>query len=279
MKERMVIQDSLNENKLTGLVRLVRKIVKGTLVVEGVGAVFLSFQFIPQFGIGKGLAVSVFTSVSAFCNAGIDIIAMDSLVAYHGNVLVNVVVMFLIISGGIGYTVWWDIITQIKRAVREKRVSKKIFAKLTLHSKVVLFMTVFLLISGACVFFIMEYHNPLTMKDFSLKDKILASFFQATTIRTAGFMTIDQNAMTVPSQFLSVIYMFIGGSPAGTAGGVKTSTVGIVILLVVSVVRGKENVEAFRRTVSYETVQKAVSYTHLDVYKRQSYYLLDFWML
>lgn len=259
LKERLVIQDSLNEKGISGMVRLVKRIIKGTLFVEFLGAFFMSFQLIPEFGLGKGIAYSIFTSVSAFCNAGIDLFGDNSLIPYLTNPIINIVICCLIISGGIGFTVWWDIIKTLREAVKTRMRPKRVIDRLTVHSRLALLLTFLLVVIGALFFFVMEFNNPKSMGALSLPEKIMASFFQSVTTRTAGFMTIPQENFTTSSQFLSILLMFVGGSPAGTAGGIKTVTFGIVLLSVISVSQGKINTEVFHRTIPEITVRKALA--------------------
>lgn len=259
LKERMIIQDSLGESRLQGLVKLVIRIIKGTFMVEAVGAVLYCFEFIPAYGIAKGIGVAVFTAISAFCNAGFDIIGDYSLMPFNSGFFVNITTMGLIITGGIGFTVWWDLL-RIKRQIKENDLGiAKNIRKLTLHSKIALSMTIVLIFGGAICFFLLEYQNAHTMGQMNMYQRIVASLFQSVTTRTAGFFTIPQNEMTLSSQFLTIILMFIGGSPSGTAGGIKTVTFGIIMLSVVSVVKGKENTEIFRRTIPSNTVRKSLA--------------------
>lgn len=265
LKERLVIQDSLNEKGISGMVRLVKKIIKGTIFVELCGALLLSIQMIPEYGFGKGIVYSVFTSVSAFCNAGIDLFGNDSLIPYLTNPVVNIVICCLIISGGIGFTVWWDIIKTLKEAVKNKMRPKRAIERLTIHSRLAILLTFLLIITGAVFFFVMEFNNPLSMGGLTVPQKIMASFFQSITTRTAGFMTIPQESFTTSSQFLSILLMFIGGSPAGTAGGIKTVTFGIVLLSVISVSKGKIFTEVFHRTIPEITVRKALAIMSINL--------------
>lgn len=266
LKERMVIQDSLNESGLSGLVKLVKRIAKGTVIVEGIGAFFYCFQLVPEYGFINGIAKAIFTAVSAFCNAGIDVFGDYSMQPYFTNPLINIVTMALIITGGIGYTVWWDIARIIRGLPKNKIGLKKNFMHLSLHSKVALTVTAFLIVTGAVLFFILEYDNKNTIGNLNIFQKIMASFFQSITTRTAGFLTISQEAMRTPSQFLAILLMFIGGSPAGTAGGIKTSTFGVVIFFILSIVRGKERTEAFHRTITYENCQKALAILSISLF-------------
>ncbi|SHJ61223.1 TrkH family potassium uptake protein [Tepidibacter formicigenes] len=247
LHQRLLIQEALNQYDLSGLVRLTRHILIGTFIIEGIGAIILSMVFIPEMGFLKGLGYGAFHSISAFCNAGFDLMGnFSSLTSYTENIVVNIVIMTLIILGGLGFSVMFDII------------KKKNFSKLSLHSKIVIVMSSFLILSGFVLFFAMEYSNPKTLGNLSFKGKILGALFQSVTTRTAGFNTIDLAAMKDSSKFLTIIFMFIGGSPASTAGGIKTSTIGVLILAVITFIRGKEDVEAFGRRISYSVVNKSL---------------------
>ena len=257
---RMLIQDAFNLNTLSGLVQFIQKVLMGTFVVEGIGALFYMFVFVPEYG-AKGIWISIFNSVSAFCNAGIDIIAEDSLCAYAVHPLMNIVTCMLIILGGIGYVVWWDVIRVMKNIKRQKL---KCFQSLTLHSKMALSMTGFLIVTGAVAFLILEYNNPLTMESYSLLDKIQLSLFQSVTTKTAGFATIPQQHLTNASAMISLLLMFIGGSPVGTAGGIKTVTIAVLIVSAFSTIRNKEEVVFFKRTISKKAISKAVAVTSIS---------------
>lgn len=255
ISDRLLLQDTFNLNTLSGLVRFVKKVIAGTFIVEGIGALMYMTVFIPQYG-AKGIWISVFNSISAFCNAGIDIISENSLCEYATNPVINVVTSFLIVTGGIGYVVWWDFIRVIKLY---KTHGLKCFKFMTLHSKIAVFMTVMLIISGAVLFFIFEYNNPLTMGNHNLFDKIQLSLFQSVTTRTAGFATIPQENFTNASAVISVLLMFIGGSPVGTAGGVKTVTIAVLVITAYSMVKDKNEITVFNRAISQKAVKKAIA--------------------
>ena len=255
LSDRLLIQEAFNLNTLSGLVRFVKKVIGATFLIEGIGAVLYMIVFVPRFGV-RGIWISVFNSVSAFCNAGLDIISENSLCEYATNPLINIVTSALIIIGGIGYIVWWDIIRITKLY---KKQGKLCLQKLTLHSKIVLFMTAFLIVAGAVSFFIFEYNNELTLANYSLFDKIQISFFQSITTRTAGFATIPQQNLTNPSAIISLVLMFIGGSPVGTAGGIKTVTVMVLILTALSTVKNKNEITVFNRSISHYSVKKAIA--------------------
>lgn len=253
--DRMLIQDAFNLNTLSGMVKFIKKVITGTFVVELAGALCYMTVFIPEFGV-KGIWISIFNSVSAFCNAGIDIIGDASLCRYVSHPMINIVTSALIILGGIGYVVWWDVIRVSKNIKRQKL---KCFQMLTLHSKIALLTTGILIFAGAVVFFVFEYNNPLTMKDYSFWDRVQASFFQSVTTRTAGFATIPQQNLTNASSIVSLLLMFIGGSPVGTAGGIKTVTTAILLVSALSTIRGNDEVVLFGRAISKEAVSKGVA--------------------
>ncbi|MEG1254743.1 TrkH family potassium uptake protein [Clostridium sp.] len=246
LKERLIIRESLNSTSLQGIVKLARYIIMLTFSIEIIGALLLSIQFIPEFGIKKGIYYSIFHSVSAFCNAGFDLMGgYNSVMAYSDNALVIITISLLIIIGGLGFYVWDEIYNY--RKVR----------RITIHTKLVIAMSIFLVAFGFVMFFIFEYSNPDTLKDMSMKGKVLSALFASVSPRTAGFNSINLGSMTVASTFLTIMLMFIGGSPGSTAGGIKTSTAGVLFMTVISVIRGREDTELFKRKVNKETVYKA----------------------
>ena len=255
LKESQLIQDAFNLNSLSGLAKFVKRVILGTLIVEGIGAILYMFVFIPDYG-ARGIWISIFNSVSAFCNAGIDIIAENSLVGYATNPLINAVTETLIILGGLGYIVWWDVVRVLKDW---KRLKWKCFQKLTLHSKIVLSITAILVFGGAALLLAFEYNNPLTIGNYSFFDKMQVALFQSVTTRTAGFATVAQENLTNPSAILCLLLMFIGGSPAGTAGGIKTVTIVVLIATAYTTIKNKNEVSLFNRDLTRQTVRKAVA--------------------
>ena len=253
--DRLLIQDAFNLNTMSGLAKFVKNVLFGTFFIEGIGAILYMLVFVPEFGV-KGIWISVFNSVSAFCNAGIDIIAENSLCNYATNPLINIVTSVLIILGGLGYIVWWDVLRVVKSRSRKNR---KIFRHLTLHSKIAMTVTAGLILVGAILIFVFEYANPLTIGEMSLFDKIQVSFFQSVTTRTAGFASVAQENLTNASAAVSLLLMLIGGSPVGTAGGMKTVTVAVLICSAFSTIRNKNSTTLFGRRVSEESVKKAVA--------------------
>ncbi|MBR5137343.1 MAG: potassium transporter KtrB [Clostridia bacterium] len=253
--DRLLIQDAFNLNTMSGLAKFIKSVLLGTFVVEGLGAVLYMFVFVPKFGV-KGIWISLFNSISAFCNAGIDIIGPNSLCDYATNPLINFTSSMLIVLGGIGYIVWWDVLRVVKN--RNHR-NKRVFKHLTLHSKIAIVATLVLLFGGALLIFVCEYGNPNTIGNMPLFDKMQVSFFQSVTTRTAGFATIPQENLTDATSVISFIMMVIGGSPVGTAGGIKTVTMVVLICSAFTTIRNKNQTTIFHRTVSEESIRKAVA--------------------
>ena len=253
--DHLLIQDAFNLNTLSGLTQFVKNVLIGTLLIVGIGAVLYMLVFIPEFGL-KGIWISVFNAVSAFCNAGIDIIGESSLCDYATHPLINIVTALLIILGGLGYIVWWDFLRVFKSRTYKKR---KVFRHLTLHSKIAVTATLGLILGGAVLIFILEFNNPKTIGSLSLLDKIQVSLFQSVTTRTAGFASVLQENLTDPAAAVSMILMMIGGSPVGTAGGMKTVTIAVLFCSAFATARNKENASLFGRCISAESVKKAVA--------------------
>ena len=253
--DRLLIQDAFNLNTMAGLAKFIKSVLLGTFVIEGLGALLYMFVFVPQFG-ARGIWISIFNSISAFCNAGIDIIGENSLCDYVTNPIVNIVTSLLIILGGIGYIIWWDVLLVTKNRTKRNR---KIFRHLTLHSKIAITSTIGLLLGGAILILICEYNNPATIGDLSLPDKIQVALFQSVTTRTAGFASIPQENLTNASSIVSLILMFIGGSPVGTAGGVKTVTMVVLLCSAFATIQNKNQATMFHRTISSQSIRKAVA--------------------
>lgn len=259
LKERILLQDAYNLDTLSGLVRLTLTILKGTILVETIGAIFYCFVYIPEFGVISGIEKSIFNSISAFCNAGMDLVGENSLANYRGNILINLNTMMLIIIGGIGFPVWKDVIRVLRLSIKNKLSRKTIFRKLELHSKLVLTITAILLFGGALIILVLEWNNPDTLGNLPWWEKGMAAFFQSVTTRTAGFFTIPQENFGNASSFVCILLMFVGGSPSGTAGGVKTVTIGMMVLAVISIVKGRKDTEVFHRKISEDYVKKGMA--------------------
>lgn len=255
LKERLIIQEALNQYNLAGLIRFTKYIVLMTFIIEGLGTLFLSIRFIPQYGWITGIAYSIFHSVSAFCNAGFDLIGDGrGLTPYVSDPIVSIIIPLLIIVGGIGFSVITDVITNKK------------FKKLSLHTKMALVITLLLLITGFIGFTVLEWRNPRTLGGLNISNRFLSGFFQSTTTRTAGFNTIDFSQMRNTSKLLTVILMYIGGSPASTAGGIKTTTLGVIFFTIVSVIQGKSETELFRKRISRDIVNRALTIAFIGIF-------------
>ena len=255
LKERIVIREAYSMDSLSGMVAMIIRILKGTFLVEGIGALFYAIQFVPEYGFAKGIAYSVFHAVSAFCNAGIDILGDSSLIPYAGNVVVNFTTIFLIILSGLGFLVWQDLLQNFKSLWKKEINGRKFFQKLRLHTKVVLVMTGILIVAGTLDFLILEYHNPGTIGTMSFGQKLMASLFHSVSTRTAGFATVPQGELTPATMFTTCFLMFIGGSPGGTAGGVKTTTIAMMILCCITILKNRKDVECFGRRVQWENIR------------------------
>ena len=259
MKGRIMIQQAYGLDTLSGMVRFVIRILKGTFFVEGIGAVLFAIKFVPEFGAARGIWYGVFHSVSAFCNAGIDIIGNDSFIRYVDSPLVNFTTMFLIVMGGLGFPVWYDVITTVRQEGAKKVPRRRFLTRLGLQSKIVLTMTAFLILAGALGFFVLEFNNPDTIGSLSVPEKAMASAFQSVTTRTAGYASVSQSGLTDSSKMLGCILMFIGGSPAGTAGGIKTTTAAMLLLTAASVLRGRRDTECFGRKLENGVVRSGIT--------------------
>lgn len=252
LKERLVMQEAYNTFSLQGVISHVRYMILFTLSVQGVAALVLMTQFIPMYGLGKGVYFGIWHAISAFNNAGFDLLGnFTSVTVINTNKVVLITLATLINIGGLGYLVWRELISGIR--------SKKKIKNFTLHSKVVLTMSVGLIVLGTLVFLIFEWNNPNTMQGMRFSDKIANSYFSGTTPRTAGFNSISNSDMSPAGKLITMLYMFIGGSPGSTAGGVKTTTLGIVIFTLISVIKGREDVEIYKRKLSQSTVYRAIA--------------------
>ncbi len=246
LHERRLLLQSAGALTLSGVSAVFKQVLIGTLVIEGVGAALLSIRFCPRFG-AKGIWYSVFHSVSAFCNAGIDILGdtgSSSFMAYQEDWFVNFVLMALVIVGGLGFLVWNDL---LKKRFR--------FKKLELHSKLVLVITAVLVIGGWIILYLTERNT--SMANLSEPNKLLASLFQSVTTRTAGIATTDQAALSNSGAIISLFLMFIGGSPGSTAGGAKTTTVAVFLLSCVRLARNREDVVVYKRRIDDRIVRQA----------------------
>lgn len=255
LKEKVLMAESINTNRMHNFSALIKKIILGTFLIETLGAVLLSIRFIQMFGTLKGIYFGIFHSVSAFCNAGFDLLGnptpFSSLTQFSNDPLIILVISALIILGGLGFLVWDDI--------TEKRFQ---FKKLNLHSKIVILTTFSLLVISTVLFYIFENKNLLSHMSFG--NKFLNSFFSAVTPRTAGFNSIDISSLSQSSKFLTIILMFIGGSSGSTAGGIKTTSLFVIIAFVISSIQGKDGIYTLGKNIKNEILNKALLITVIN---------------
>jgi trk system potassium uptake protein TrkH len=249
LKDRLIMQEERNSFSLQGLVKLTQYVIKSTLLVEFVGVVLLATAFVPDFGLPKGLWFSLFHSISAFCNAGFDLIG-NSFVDYVGHPVVMLTLSALIIIGGLGYFVYIDI--------TKNRLE---WRKYNLHTKMVLTISAFLLLVGFLLVFIIEFSNPDTFGNLNFIEKFFAAIFQGVVPRTAGFNSIDMALVRPATAFVIMLLMFVGGSPGSTAGGVKTTTVGAIVVAIWAVIKGNKDVEVYNRQIPLSQVFRALAVT------------------
>lgn len=246
LRERLIIKEQLNQKTMSGLVKLTIYVILSTFVIEGIGTILLSFKFIPIYGPIKGIWQSLFHSVSAFCNAGFDVTG-KSMNPFASDLGINMIISVLIILGGLGFSVFIDI-SKVRKIKRFK-----------LHTKFVLSITVILLVAGMLAFIFIEFNNPSTIGNMNFSDKLLSSFFQSVVTRTAGFNSVSIGGLRDTTVFFFIILMFIGGSPGSTAGGIKTTTFGTLILATLSVIRGDKDVNIFQRRIGEDIINRSLA--------------------
>lgn len=256
----IVVKEALNRDELGDFKTYLASIIKYTAIIEGTGMLLLALRFVPEFGFASGLFVSLFLAVSAFCNAGFDNLGAYSLQEYVHDPLINLVITTLIILGGIGFSVWFDVTHNIQSIIKNKCKSgwKRSYRMLKIHTRLAINMTLGLIVIGTLVFLVVEWNNPNSIGNFTFGEKVLASFFQTVTMRTAGFATLDYELIKPFSLFFFIGTMFIGGSPGGAAGGIKTTTFALVALLVISEIKGQKHVNYSHHTIPIEIIRRAI---------------------
>lgn len=247
-KERELIKEERNAENSGEIIDFIKKIVIIVLLIEGIGAFFLTLEFLKEFNLSKAIYYGIFHSISAFCNAGFALFS-NNLEGYTGSILMNMTIAYLIILGGIGFSVINSVLVAVRKDVK----------RFTLTSKVAILVSMFLTFVGMILFFLLEYKNPTTLGNLSIIDKVLASFFQSVTTRTAGFNTVPMATLKPATIFMFCILMFIGASPGSTGGGIKTTTIGVIVLYVVGIVQGKENINVFNRRISWDILNRALA--------------------
>jgi trk system potassium uptake protein TrkH len=247
---RDIVQETISQQPMAELARLLKTVFLVTIAIESVGWVLLTFRFLNYYSLTKAVYIALFHAISAFCNAGFSLFS-NSFEAYSGDIFINTVLALLIIIGGLGFVVIYDLYKN------RKLITQRQLSKLTYHTRIVLFMTLILILVGAIVFFVLEYSN--TLKNDSLMTKVVASFFQSITARTAGFNTIDIHSLANATLFFLMILMFIGASPGSCGGGIKTSTFAIITASVLARFRMQEDVNIFYRRIPSAIVSRAIS--------------------
>ncbi len=250
LKNRLILQEELNNLTLSGVVKLTKYVLYSTFFIEAVGALILSFRFVPDFGFWKGIWFAIFHSVSSFCNAGFDLIG-NSMESYAGSFLVIMTMSILVVIGGIGFSVFINLFQNIRM--------KKPMSRLSIHTKLTLVITSGLLVVGFIFIYLVEFTNPETLGAMSGTEKILSAIFQSVVPRTAGFNSIPMGSLRDASTFFIILLMFIGGSPGSTAGGIKTTTIGVVYLTILSNIKGKEDVELYKKRIPKRAINKAIT--------------------
>lgn len=259
LEDRQLLNDSLNLDKRQGLLSFLKRLFKGVFLIEGVGTLLFAIKLIPLYGFWKGLWASLFQAVSAFCNAGMDVMGPSSMIEFRDSGLLMGTTMALIVLGGLGFVVWFDVIDGLREGIRNHFRPLQIFRHLPVHSKLVLSMTAALIAIGTLCVFAAEYENPATIGGMDLPGKLGNSLFQSITFRTAGFASVPQESLTEISCLVGYVLMFIGGSPVGTAGGVKTVTAFLVFRNVHSYIRSKKENVVFHRRISEDLMRKATA--------------------
>ncbi|MFV0254603.1 MAG: TrkH family potassium uptake protein [Erysipelotrichaceae bacterium] len=263
ISEKIIVQESLNKSNLRDMPNFLSMVFKVTVIFEFVGLVLLSFHFIPQYGWLQGLYYSLFHSVSAFCNAGIDVLGNNSFQDLTLMPLLNFTIISLIITGGLGFSVWWDISKVYQPVIFKIKDWKKTYSKLQVQSKIAIKMTVILLTVGTLLFFLIEFNNVNTIGNMNISSKFMTSFFQSTTLRTAGFSTINLAHSMDASKFFMLLFMLIGGSAGGTAGGIKVTTFFVIIIFVISQLKGSNELVSYKKTINLSIIRKALAVVFL----------------
>ncbi|MGE7365292.1 TrkH family potassium uptake protein [Desemzia incerta] len=256
----LAVNEALNRSELSDFNHYLASILKYTLIIEGTGMFLLSFRFVPEFGWGKGLFTSLFLAVSSFCNAGFDNLGALSLQKYVHDPLVNIVIIALIVLGGIGFSVWFDVTHNIQSIIKMKVRSgwKRSYRLLKTHTRLAINMTIGLIVVGTLMFLLVEWSNPASIGTYSVGEKVLAALFQTVTMRTAGFATIDYELVKPFTLLFFIFTMFIGGSPGGAAGGIKTTTFALIFLLIINEVKGQKHINYANHSIPIELVRRAI---------------------
>lgn len=257
LRQRMVMAQALNLSDMDAVVKIQKLVITGSLSIQGVGALILFLRFLPQFGFGRALAWGVFHAISAFCNAGFDLFGYlqpgQSVIVFNDDPIILLTLMALVTIGGLGFLVW------------EEMARVRSFKKFSVYTKLVLVMTGGILLIGTLVILILEWNNPATFGNMPFWQKLLNAFFQTGTLRTAGFVSVDQAFLRDATKAFSILIMFVGGSSGSTAGGLKTVTIVVLLLFVWAKARGKQSVHVFKRNIPGEKAVDAMTITFITV--------------
>lgn len=258
MNEKIAMKELLNQEKVFDMHRFLFDILRYTLLFEGTGMFLLALRFVPEYGFLPGLFKSLFIAVSAFCNAGFDVLGAVSLADYAHDPLIMITVMSLIVLGGLGFAVWFDVRDKLKPLFTRKITLRKFRNSLNLHTRIVIDMTLVLILGTALIILVIEFNNMKTIGTFTFPEKVLTSLFESVTLRTAGFASVDYSGLALGTKFLMCLVMFVGGSPGGTAGGIKTTTLAVLVLYILCNLRGRHSTVMLKRTVSMEIIIRAM---------------------
>ena len=257
LRQKMVIAQAFNLNDMDGVVKIQKLVLTGSLSIQGIGALILFLRFWPQFGFGRALAWGVFHAISAFCNAGFDLFGYldpgQSLIVFNDDPIICLTLMALVTIGGLGFLVW------------EEMARVRSFKKFSVYTKLVLIMTGGILLIGTVVILLLEWNNPGTFGNMPVWQKLMNAFFQTGTLRTAGFVTVDQGALRDATKVFSILIMLVGGSSGSTAGGLKTVTIVVLLLFIWAKARGKESVHVFKRNIPGTKAVDAMTLTFITV--------------
>ncbi|MFV8771179.1 TrkH family potassium uptake protein [Aerococcus urinaeequi] len=260
IRDQVAVSGALNNSSLNDISNWLRRIFHYTFIIEIIGALLFATYFIPTYGLRRGAFLSIFMAISAFCNAGFDPLGNSSMIGLQTQPVVNWTIISLVILGGIGFSVWFDVASQMKKFdwSRPKVALKNAFRQLRPHTKLALKMTILLITLGTFLFLAFEWNNSDTIGKMSIGNKFMTAVFQTVTMRTAGFASIDYTLVHPVSILIFVVTMFIGGSPGGTAGGLKTTTFALVLMLAIAEIRQKEFINFDKHTIPAKLLRQAL---------------------
>ena len=265
MNEKMAMKEMLNQDRVVNMRKFLLDILYYTLFFEAVGAILISFRMIPRFGLVDGSFKAIFLAVSAFCNAGFDTLGSVSLQEYVHDPLMCLTIMALIVLGGLGFAVWFDIRDKVGPLLHRQIKFKKFRHSLSLHTKIVLSVSLLLIVVPGCLIMAVEFTNAATLGDFNIFEKLMTAMFESIALRTAGFTTINYAGLKPATDLLMMVVMFIGGSPGATAGGIKTTTIAVVVIYIISSLKGREHTVVLHRKIGRGIIIRAMGIFFINV--------------